>query len=134
MRFSTRARYGLRVCFMLASEEGSIMSLSALVKKTVLSEKYLEQLLGKLRSSGIVKTVRGANGGYYLAKEAKSITINEILKALDDDFALTDCADGTGCKDLGCPNKRIFKRIHDGINDILDNVSLQDMLDDYKDK
>lgn len=131
MRFSTRARYGLRVCFMLASQS-DVTSLSALVKNTSLSEKYLEQLLGKLRTFGVVKSVRGANGGYQLSKSAKDITINEILKALDDDFALTDCADGTGCNDVSCPNKRIFKRIHNGINEILDNISLQDMIDDLK--
>ncbi len=105
-------------------------ALSTLVRQTELSEKYLEQLLGKLRQCDIVKTVRGVSGGYYLAKNTEDITINQILKALDDDFALTDCADGTGCSDYKCPNKRIFKRIHDGINEILDNITLKDMIDD----
>ncbi len=131
MKFSTRARYGLRICFLIGVSNGDCISLATLVKQTSLSEKYLEQIMSKLKSGGIVKSVRGASGGYYLSRKSSEISINEILRALDDSFEVSDCAT-EGCNDAYCPNKRIFKRLYGEINSILDNFSLEDMITDYK--
>ena len=131
MKFSTRARYGLRICFLMGVSGSECISLATLVKQTSLSEKYLEQIMSKLKSGGIVKSIRGANGGYYLSKKSSEISVNEILRALDDSFEVSDCAT-EGCNDVYCPNKRIFKRLYGEINSILDNFSLEDMILDYK--
>ena len=131
MKLSTRARYGLRITFLIALSQDKPVSLSSLVRQTDLSEKYLEQLLGMLRKAGIIESVRGVQGGYYLSRTPEEITIKEILEALNDSFDISDCAGGN-CKDAYCPNKRIFARLSDNINSTLSSVSLQDMVDDYR--
>ena len=109
MKLSTTATYGLRICFLLSLSE-KVIPLSALVAQTDLSEKYLEQILGKLRKNNIVGAKRGASGGYYLLKKPKDITVNDVLKALNCDFGFAQCVTG-GCNDSYCPNKNLFKRI-----------------------
>lgn len=94
MKLSTRARYGLRISFLIGLTTDKPVSLSTLVKQTDLSEKYLEQLLIMLRKGGIVESVRGANGGYYLSRPPEEVSIKQILEALDDTFDITDCAGG----------------------------------------
>lgn len=131
MKLSTRARYGLRVAFLLGvAKQDSPVSLPTLVKQTNLSEKYLEQLISMLRRGGVVASVRGANGGYYLTKPADETTIKEVLVALDDAFDIADCCSGK-CPDEYCPNKTIFKRLYDGIDGILTATTISDMIKDY---
>ena len=130
MKLSTRARYGLRICFLIGVA-GEKTSLPTLVKQTDLSEKYLEQLLAMLRKGGVVESVRGAGGGYYLSKSAEETTLKEILIALDDGFEMTDCISGK-CQDEYCPNKIIFRRLYDGIDSILTSTTLADMINDYR--
>lgn len=129
MKFSTRANYGLRLCFLIGIADGTI-SLSALTKQTSLSQKYLEQLLGMLKKGGIVVSTRGASGGYSLARSADSISIKDVLVAVDDYLDL-ECASGE-CNDDYCPNRRIFLRVHGEMDKILSSLTLKDMIDDYK--
>lgn len=131
MKISTRARYGLRLCFLIAISSEESVSLTTLVKQTLLSEKYLEQILSKLKKGEIVGANRGSKGGYYLLKPAQEITINDILTACEDNFEFSDCVVGN-CKDEYCPNKKIFTRLYTGINEILDSTTLNDMITDYK--
>lgn len=128
MKLSTRTKYGLKLCFLLGISSGE--PLSVLAERTGHSKKYLEQLLIKLKKSGILEAERGVNGGYRLARPAKDITINEILIALDDGFDIRECAET--CTDAYCPNKRIFQVLNDNINSTLGGISLQDMIDDYR--
>lgn len=130
MKLSTTATYGLRSCFLLALSDKTL-SLSTLVAQTDLSEKYLEQILGKLRKNGIVYTKRGTAGGYGLAKPSREITVRDILKALKCDFVIAECAVGE-CSDAYCPNRLLFKRIYSAIDEIVSNTTLEDMLNDYK--
>ncbi len=131
MKLSTRARYGLRITFLLGVAPERKASLTTLVKQTDLSEKYLEQILGMLRRGGIVDSARGASGGYSLAKPPENITVKETLVALNDAFEISDCVSGK-CPDEYCPNKLIFKRLYDGIDDLLSNVTIADMIKDYR--
>lgn len=107
MKLSTRARYGLRLCFLVGISNEKSVSLKTLVKQTNLSEKYLEQILSMLKKGAIMNSIRGTNGGYYLTKAAEEIKIGDILEALNDSFEVTDCVTGK-CDDEYCPNRRIF--------------------------
>ena len=130
MKLSARARYGLRLCFLIGLS-GETVSLTTLVKQTDLSKKYLEQILSQLRSGGVIGAVRGVNGGYYLLRTPAEVTIKDVLSAVDDTFEITDCIAGN-CNDIYCPNRRIFKRLYDDIDKLLQGTTLQDMIDDYK--
>ncbi|MDR0426360.1 MAG: Rrf2 family transcriptional regulator [Clostridiales bacterium] len=127
MKLSTRARYGLRICFLFGLHGREVMPLSQLVRQSGLSEKYSEQLLGMLKKAGIVEAQRGSSGGYYLRKDSKDITIREILEALDDGFTISDCAAGA-CGDSYCPNRVMLRRIHDNVNGLLETMTLCDMI------
>ncbi len=129
MKLSTRANYGLRLCFLIAIAKETI-SLATLVKQTGLSQKYLEQLIGMLKKGGIVSSSRGANGGYVLSRGADEISIKDILVAVNDNLEV-ECVSGD-CKDEYCPNRRIFTRLYDEMDKLLSSLSLKDMIDDYK--
>ena len=87
MRLSTRATYGIPLCFMLALAR-SPLSASQLVRQTDVGIKYLEQLLAMLKRGEIVFAYRGKSGGYMLAREPQFITIGDMLVALDDGFEI----------------------------------------------
>lgn len=131
MKFSTRATYGLRLCFLIAIAPEKV-SLQTLSKQTGHSEKYLEQLIGMLRRGGIVESKRGAGGGYFLSRAASEITLRDMLVALDDNIDITDCVNNGGCSDNYCPNKKIFSYLHREIDKLLTSFTLQDMVNEYK--
>ena len=81
-----------------------------------------------LSHRGIVSASRGANGGYYLSRSPKEITIGEIVRALEDDMEIIECVKQDGkCK--CCPSRAVWKKLYDGINGVLDSMTLQQMID-----
>lgn len=130
MRLSTRATYGMRLCFMLALSKAPL-SASQLVKQTDVGIKYLEQLLAMLKRGGIVTAYRGKSGGYVLARDPQEITVGDMLTALDDAFDAPACVCGS-CNDMYCPNRNVLNKLNDGINKVFDSVSLFDMVDEYR--
>lgn len=130
MKLSTRARYGLRICFLMAVSEEKV-TLPQIVARTDLSKKYLEQILSMLKKGGIIETYRGINGGYSLTRNPQEITVKQILEAVDDTFEITDCVSG-GCTDIYCPNRKIFKKLYDNIDGILSSTTLKDMVEDNR--
>ncbi len=98
MRLSTRATYGLRICFMLAGADAPL-SAARLAERTDVETKYLEQLLGMLKRGGIVKSYRGKTGGYELTRPSREITVLDMLDALDDGFVPPECVNGD-CDDM----------------------------------
>ena len=136
MIISTKGRYGLRAMFVLALQqhEGPV-SIKYIAEDQAISETYLEQLFSKLRKSGLVRSVRGAQGGYQLEKPPKDISVGDILKALEGPLAPSDCVVGDGagiCQNSEmCSTRSIWKRIYEGVNAVVDGISLQDMLDDF---
>ncbi len=131
MKLSSRARYGLRICFLLGLNEGEICSLSNLVKQTDLSQKYLEQILSMLKKNGIVNAKRGVDGGYVLTHPTDKITLLAILRALEDDFEITDCV-SDNCSDKYCPNRTVLKKLYETVNRSLESTTLKDMIDDCR--
>lgn len=130
MRLSTRATYGMRLCFMLALSKVPL-SASQLVRQTDVGIKYLEQLLAMLKRGEIVHAYRGKTGGYVLARDPQLITVGDMLNALDDGFDAPECVWGT-CNDLYCPNRNILSKLNKDINNVLDSVTLLDIVNDYR--
>ena len=87
MKLSTKGRYGLRAIVDLASnsQDGAVC-ISSIAQRQNLSESYLEQLMSLLRKAGIIESVRGAGGGYRLARPPEQISVGEILRALEGDL------------------------------------------------
>ena len=138
MKLSTKGRYGLKAMFELALSQGDgPVSLKYIAEKQMLSDQYLEQLFSTLRRSGLVKSVRGAQGGYLLSKDASRISVGDILRVLEGPIAPSDCVldDEPDCKRAGrCVTQLVWEKIKESIESVVDSISLQDMIDDHKTK
>lgn len=138
MRLSTKGRYGLKAMFELALNQGDgPVSLKYIAEKQNLSDQYLEQLFSTLRRAGLIKSIRGAQGGYLLSRDATKITVGDILRVLEGPIAPSDCVldDEPDCKRAGhCVTQLVWEKIKDSIESVVDSITLQDMLDDQKNK
>lgn len=136
MRLSTRGRYGLKAMYQLAIYHGEgPIPLKNIADEQNLSENYLEQLVSALRKEGLLKSVRGAQGGYMLAKPPEDITVGDILRVLEGNLAPADCVidEEYECeKEESCVTKLVWMRIRDSIDEVVDSITLQDMLNENK--
>jgi len=140
MQISTKGRYGLRAVLELASQSGDKpTSTKEISQKQKITIPYLEQLFFKLKHKGLVKSVRGAQGGYFLARKASEITVGEIIDCLDGPIELAGCKidneSNTSC--IGpenCLAIEFWDDMKAKINDMLFNTSLQDLLDKAQNK
>lgn len=135
MKLSTRSRYGLKAVVDLAVAYGEgPVPLPVLAAAQSVSEAYLEQLLRLLRSSGVVKTVRGASGGYALCYAPETLSVGRVLKILEGGTALTDCVatDGRGCENACvCSARPLFLKLQSKIDSVLNDTSVFDLAKDY---
>ena len=132
MRLSTRGHYGLKAVFDLAQHYGtSPITLKSVAERQHLSENYLEQLIAMLRKAGLVKSVRGSQGGYILAKEPGMIKVGDIVRVLEGPIAPVYCVseEDPGCCDQAdyCITRTVWARVRDGIAAVLDGISLADL-------
>ncbi len=128
MKLSSKTHYGLIACHILGVNypENSV-SASVLEKHIGVSGKYLEKIMRMLSNRNIVTASRGANGGYYLAREPKDITVGEVVRALEDDMEIIECVSkDRSCK--CCPTSSVWKKLYEGINTLLDSMSLEQMI------
>ncbi|OPJ57293.1 RrF2 family transcriptional regulator [Alkalithermobacter paradoxus] len=136
MKLSTKGRYGLKAMFELAlREEGNPVPLKYIAQKQNLSDQYLEQLFSSLRRAGLIKSVRGAQGGYLLSKDPSKITVGEILRVLEGPIAPSECVlEGeSDCeKSDYCVTKVIWEKIKESIDSVIDSVTLKDMIEDHE--
>ncbi len=137
MKLSTRGRYGLKAMFDLAMHFGEgPVSLTSISERQAISVNYLEQLISPLRKAGLVKSIRGAQGGYMLSKPPSDITVGVILTTLEGPLAPTDCVvedDVETCDhSTYCVTKVIYEKIYESITSVVNSITLQHMLDDYE--
>ncbi|BCJ94830.1 AsnC family transcriptional regulator [Anaerocolumna cellulosilytica] len=138
MKLSTKGRYGLRAVLDLAlNGESEAVALSGVAERQGISISYLEQLIAKLKRAGIVNSIRGAQGGYILAKKPEDISVGDILRALEGDLNPVDCAEilGSGSSCTGadlCVTKYVWMRISDSINSTVDTMLLSELLEESR--
>ena len=135
LKLSTKGRYGLRAMIDLAkSYDGNPVPImmSDIAARQELSRKYLHALLTPLKNAGLVRSTRGAKGGYFLARPPAEITIKEILAALEGELNIVDCiADGANCsRASNCLARGVWKDLNDAIARLLDNVTLHSLVCD----
>lgn len=133
MKISTKGRYGLRVMFDLAlSCAEHPVSLSEIAARQKISTNYLEQLMILLKRAKLVRSVRGVQGGYMLSRQPSEITVGEVLIALEGSLAPTDCiASACETAEGDCVPRMVYARIYDGILDVVNNLTLQDMKNEF---
>ena len=137
MKVSTKGRYGIKAMLDLAihGTDGHI-ALKNIAERQQISGHYLEQLIASLRKAGLVKSIRGAQGGYALAQDPSEITVGQILRALEGSLAPVDCVvedEPYECKKAEkCVTRKLWEKIRDSINDVVDSTSLQDLVDEHR--
>lgn len=134
MKLSTRGRYGIHAMYELAANfGGSPLSIKAVAEKQNIPEAYLEQLIAILRKDELVVSIRGAQGGYKLARTPEEITVGDVLRSLEGGLKLIDCLEEeeTCGKSCACPSRIVWKKLSDGLNAIVDSITLKDMIDEY---
>ena len=138
MKISTKGRYALRMMLDLASNyTASPISLKDIANRQGISDKYLEQIISVLNRAGYVKSVRGAQGGYLLSKEPKDYTVGMILRLTEGSLAPVTCIedDEINCeRQDACVTVILWKKIDEAVRNVVDNTTLQDLLDWQQEK
>ena len=137
MKISTKGRYALRLMVDLAlSGQGQPISLKDVAQRQQLSDKYLEQILTPLSRAGLVRSVRGAGGGYLLTRRPEEYTVGEILRPLEGDLAPVECAtDAQFCERSGqCVTVELWQQIHRAVSEVVDRTTLADLVARQREK
>ncbi|WDL96302.1 RrF2 family transcriptional regulator [Alicyclobacillus sp. ALC3] len=123
MKISTKGRYGLMLLVDLAIHGGeSPISLKSIAERQGLSDHYLEQLIAPLRNAGFVRSVRGAYGGYVLARPATEVGVRDVILTLEGPLDIVD-------EDFDDGLSPLWDRLREAVDQVLQSVSLQDLVE-----
>ncbi len=132
MTITTKGRYALRILLDLAQQDPeAIVPLNAIARRQEISNKYLEMIMGMLHKAGIVKSTRGKNGGYQLARRPDAYTVGEILKLTEGSLASVACLETAEkrCERASeCLTLPLWQELDRIVEDFLQSVTLQDLL------
>ena len=140
MKLSTKGRYGLRAIVDLAvNQQQGPVSISSIAARQSLSENYLEQLMSRLKKAELVRSVRGAQGGYVLQRDPEKISVGDVLRALEGDITPVACIgiDGMegGCSSAHtCVTKYVWQRINESVNDTVNHIFLDTLIRESREK
>ena len=135
MKLSTRTRYATRAILELAEHFGQgPLQTRVIAKHQEISVKYLEQIMSALKSAGIIRSQRGAKGGYVLSRSPDKIKLNEIFDIFEGPTMMVECAVNEKYCDKAedCVARQVWREIQKAIKSILESITLQDALDKAK--
>ena len=136
MKISTKGRYGVTALYELALHYGEgAVALKTIAQNQGISEHYLEQLMAILRNAGFVTSIRGAQGGYMLAKSPDMYTVGDILRITEGSIAPVSCLEGGSSvcdRDDQCMTLYVWEGLEKVIAEYLDSITLQDILDRHR--
>lgn len=136
VKLSTKGRYGLRALIDLAQygekEAVSIQSISA---RQQISDSYLEQLVRKLKKAGLVTSLRGAQGGYRLAKPAEEISVGDVLRVLEGSIEAVSCQEGENPSCVGkdlCVARYVWQKVNKSIQETVDSIMISQLVEESR--
>lgn len=133
MRISTKGRYAVRLLLDIAMNDmAEPVRLKDTAERQNISMKYLEQIISILVRAGIVKSIRGPQGGYRLVREPKDYTVGMILRCVEGSLAPVACLEDemNECeRRSGCVTLRIWQELNAAINGVVDKYTLQDLVE-----
>ncbi|MGQ9857153.1 MAG: RrF2 family transcriptional regulator [Thermodesulfobacteriota bacterium] len=140
MKLSTRGRYGVRAVFDMAYYgQGRPAQIRSIAERQEIPVRYLEQILNRLRRAGIVKTVRGPKGGYFLGRSPSQITVADVVRATDGPVSLVKCKE-VGRKDLPCHRapkcvvKPVWEEASRRLGEYLESITIEQLCWDAEQK
>ena len=133
MKISTKGRYALRLMLDIAlNDADSPVRIKDIAKRQQISDKYLEQIVSNLNKARFVKSLRGPQGGYRLTKKPQDYTVGMILRLIEGNLAPVACLEDevNTCKRVDiCPTLVLWQKLYDAITDVVDNITLADLID-----
>lgn len=133
MKISTRGQNAIKLMLDLATyNNGEPIPLKDIAKRQNISDKYLEQIVSVLNKASLVKSIRGIHGGYRLSYPPEQYTVGQILRTVEGNMSPTNCVgeNGTPCENKNvCVSFRLWERLDMAINDVLEGITLADMLE-----
>ncbi|MGK9475653.1 RrF2 family transcriptional regulator [Melioribacter sp. OK-6-Me] len=134
MKLSTRSRYGVKILLEIAIANANTtrgenvpVTIKDIAVKQKISEKYLSKLIITLKGAGLIKSFRGTNGGYLLARQPSEINMLNVVKVLEGDLLISEVSRS----DNYCPVENMWVGLRSNIEDYLRNINLNDLLEDY---
>lgn len=128
---STKGRYALRVMLDLAGQPaGEPIKLKDVAERQKISVKYLEQIIAVLNKAGMVRSIRGPQGGYMLSRKPADYTVGAILRLTEGDLAPVSCVSAAypDCeRQHQCATVVVWEKMYDAINGVIDNITLADL-------
>ena len=133
MKISTKGRYAVRLMLDIAqhSADGGNVSIKDVSERQGISVKYLEQIVNMLSKAGYLRSRRGSQGGYRMAKEPDQYTVGDILRVTEGDMSPVSCLEDeeNPCPRVGeCPTIEFWKGLYKTINDYLDSMTIADLM------
>jgi Rrf2 family protein len=137
MKISTKSRYAIEALLYMASLDNNIpINISDVADRTKISQGYLEQIFFKLRKSNILTTKRGRSGGYFIVADINKLTTGEIMRAVDEDIVPVACLTDPKCCSSNkydiCSTRKLWEHISDAIFEVVDYVTISQLLDYYR--
>ncbi len=133
MKISTKGRYALRLMLDIAlHNDNGPVRIKEIALRQDISDKYLEQIIAALNKAGLVKSIRGPQGGYLLVKKPEEYTVGMILRSTEGSLAPVSCMDceGESCQRQDqCVTLRIWKKLDDAIKGVVDEITLCDLME-----
>lgn len=134
MKISTKGRYGLRILLDLAIHDtGEPRLIRDIAESQQISEKYISRLIVDLRRAGMVRSIRGAKGGFRLARMPDAITLLEVVEVMEGPMSIVDCVRSPEkCDRLGnCATRDFWGRLNEQIRTSMNQYTLQQIIDNY---
>ena len=135
MKLSTRSRYGMRAILELALEYGNgPLQIKTIAEREAISNKYLEQLIAILKSSGLVRSIRGPKGGYLLSRKPDEVSLKEVFTVLEGPLVTVECIEHPEYCDrcLDCITRDIWVEMHNAMLGVLESKTLEDLIKSAK--
>jgi len=135
MKLSTRVRYAARIMLDLAlSGNSKPISGKDIAERQEISQSYLDNIMGPLKAAGLIRTIRGAGGGFILAKPLMQINMNDIWRAMEGPVCLVDCIDQPdSCDRHGrCVTRDVWQEADKALKDVFESWNLEDMVQKVK--
>ena len=132
MKLSTKGRYGMRAMLDLAQHyDDGLVLVKDVARRQEVSERYLEHLFLSLKTAGLVKSVRGAHGGFTLARAPDKIKLMDIINVSEGPLALVDCVvDASVCSRSSlCATRYLWHELQSAMGEVLGNLTLQDLIE-----
>ena len=132
MNISNKAKYGIRVMMYIATSSETTTTVQSIFKIEDVSKRYLEQIFSDLKKQGLVRSIKGKHGGYYIAKELSAITVQDIIEALEGDLNLGTLPTEGQAEIEDVTKRLLWQPLQNQVGTFLGGITLEQLVTEYR--